>query len=219
VGRIRREREKGEVKKAEGEVPALLTVPMSGESIKKLYTIQGLLNCATLDEAVDILFKDLPKIMAYKFRASLDFHGAPGEIFTEVVERAKVIEEATSPYNLNSDKQAKVLASMGLTWFTKGLYNLEGNGATLIQFMERKLLERYKLEGWAFKHKSRGDVIWMDPSVGTELTGDLVSIFSPKDKSWYFPKEEETYFGVQTAPISEKLAWINVLKTGVKITG
>src|SRR4030042_3155337 len=94
VSRIRGRMGKSEVKKAEGTVPTPLAVPMSKESIDKLYAIQGLLNCAPLDDAVDMLHKDLPKIMAYKFRANLDFPGTPAEVFTEAVERLRLLEEA-----------------------------------------------------------------------------------------------------------------------------
>ncbi len=208
VSRIRGRMGTGGVKNAEGTVPTPLAIPMSRESIDKLYAIQGLLSCATLDDAVDILYKDLPKIMAYKFRANLDFHGTPAEVFTEAVERLRLLED-TSPLCKDPDRQGNVLALMGLTWFAKGLHGIEGRGETLLRFMERKLMEQYEEEGWSFNIKRRDAVLKMDASLANEIYGDLVSIISPSGL-WYFPGKEEACFGVQTEPMSDKVILINV---------
>ena len=80
--------------------------------------------------------------------------------------------------------------------------------------MERTILESYERNGWVFHKKSKKDVVEMDPLLGGGVTGDLVSMYSPRSSSWIFPSEAEAYFGVQT-DIFNKLVWINVMKSGV----
>jgi len=219
VSRIRSRLKKDEKKNNEGakkiEIP-LVSVPLSMDALKKLGAIQTVLGCNTLDEAINLLYSDVPKIMAFKFKATLNFHGTPSEVFREVLEMSRMLSDATNPQNVNSELQAEILAKMGMTWFPKGLYDLEGENETLVQFIERSLLESYEEKGWTFNKKTRRQVINMDPFIEDEIDGDLVSIYCPITKSWSLPKEEDDYFGVKTLPISEKLAWINIMKTGVK---
>ncbi len=80
--------------------------------------------------------------------------------------------------------------------------------------MEKTILESYERRGWRFYKKSKKEVLEIDPSLEGRIKDDLVSIYSPRSRSWTFPSEAEGYFGIQTE-ISEKLAWINVMKPGV----
>ena len=171
------------------------------------------LGCGTLDEAVDLLHRDVPRLMGYKFKASLDFHGTPSEVFDEVLEELRAFSDATDLGKMDPDAQARVLSRMGMSWYVKGLYNLVKGSETLVQFMERAILEGYRGRGWSFAKKSKQEVIKLDPALGLEMTGDLVSIKAPKAGGWTFPADDERYFGVQTE-ISEKLAWINVMAAG-----
>ena len=77
------------------------------------------------------------------------------------------------------------------------------------------MLDYYKEKGWSFKKKFRDELRQMDPTLEGELTGDLLSIHPPNSDSWFFPIETEHYFGVMTEP-SEKMAWISLMKTGIK---
>ena len=197
------------------ESSAALGSLLSRESLNKLGAIQVVLGCSTLDEAVDLLHRDVPKLMAYKFKASLDFHGTPAEVFDEVLEALRAFNDATDPLKINLESQARVLSMMGMSWYVKGLYNVDKGSETLVQFMERAVLDSYARRGWVFKKKSKREVLEIDPTLEPVMKGDLVSVFSPRSSSWIFPAEVEDYFGVQTE-ISDKLAWINAMKPGVE---
>jgi len=72
------------------------TFNLTSEQLKKLGAIQASLGCGTLDETIDLLYSDVPKLMAYKFKASFDFHGTPSEVFGEVLNRSNTLMDATN---------------------------------------------------------------------------------------------------------------------------
>ena len=96
---------------------------------------------------------------------------------------------------------------MGMNWFVKGIYDCCDLKETLIEFIERVVIDYYEDKDWGFYRKSIQEVLEMDPTLDVE--GDLVSIHQPKSDTWRFPMGKDAHFGVQTK-ISEKLAWINI---------
>jgi len=124
-GRLKKSNDGVAKVEVKSESSASINVLLSGESLKKLGAIQVVLGCNTLDEAVDLLHSDVPKMMSYKFKAYPDFHGTPGDVFKEVVETSRLFSEVTDPRNRETELQSEVLAKMGMSWFIKGLYRLE----------------------------------------------------------------------------------------------
>ena len=124
-GRLKKSNDGVAKVEVKSESSASINVLLSGESLKKLGAIQVVLGCNTLDEAVDLLHSDVPKMMSYKFKAYPDFHGTPVDVFKEVVETSRLFSEVTDPRNRETELQSEVLAKMGMSWFIKGLYRLE----------------------------------------------------------------------------------------------
>ena len=132
VSRIKGRLKNGGGQVAKPEVSSESSAPfgslLSRESLNKLGAIQVVLGCGTLDEAVDLLHRDVPKLMAYKFKAALDFHGTPAEVFDELLEALRAFNDATDPLKISPESQARVLSRMGMTWFVKGLYDIDSGG-------------------------------------------------------------------------------------------
>ena len=167
---------------ASGDSSAPFGSLLSRESLNKLGAIQVVLGCGTLDEAVDLLHRDVPKLMAYKFKAALDFHGTPAEVFDELLEALRAFNDATDSHKFSPESQARVLSRMGMSWYVKGLYKIDKGSETLVQFMEKTILESYESRGWRFYKKSKKEVLEIDPSLEGRIKDDLVSIYSPRSR-------------------------------------
>ena len=205
VSKWRTELSRNQIEETQSDVkgggPSVGYLPVSGDSLKKLHDLQGLFGHSTLDDTIDMLHKEMPRIMAQAFRVNMDFHGGPGEAFEMLAERERLLREATDLRTKNPDAQGRVLALMGMSWFPKGIYNRENHGESIVQFLENKLLEHYLDKKWYFYRKNKELLLRLHPKLEGELTGDLLSICEP-EPYLSFPKKNEDYFGVQTEPIS-----------------
>jgi len=94
------------------------------------------------------------------------------------------------------DIQERVLASMGLSWFVKGLYDHENKGESLIQFMERNILEQYKSKGWSLLSKDVSKVLKMKQDLRGKIKGDILSIRNPDHSKILYPTLRDHFFNV-----------------------